>query len=75
MAKHAAETYTDQEILDLARQNLADVLAGGVSRSIRGMTLTRADLPEIRATIREYQRRVNAATGKQTFTQTRHVRS
>lgn len=60
MAKFTAEEYTDEELLALARQNLATVLAGGVAKSIRGKMLRYADLDAIRKQIAYLERRIAA---------------
>ena len=63
MAKLTAETYTDEELLALARQNLATVLAGGQAKSIRGKTLRYADLGAIRKEIDRLQQEIDAKKG------------
>lgn len=63
MAKFTAETYTDEELLALARQNLATILAGGQAKSIRGKMLQYADLAELRAEITRLERIVSARNG------------
>ncbi len=58
MAKLTAETYTDAELLALYRQALAD-LSVAHSTTLRGKTVTRATLPQIKQTIEWLEKRVN----------------
>lgn len=64
MAKHTAETYSDQELLALWRQADADVAAGGQSKAIRGRVLTLANAGEISNKIRFYESRIAAAAAR-----------
>lgn len=61
----AAGTGTDQELLNLARAAIAQILANGQAYSIDGDTLTRADLPELRRQVEWLEQRVNAETESQ----------
>jgi hypothetical protein len=74
MAKITADAdYTDEELLALARQNLATVLAGGIAKGIGGKSLTYASLPQIRAEISLLERRIAARNGG-TIVHSRHRR-
>lgn len=61
----AAGTGTDQELLDLTRAAIAQILATGQSYGINGRSLTRADLPTLTKYEQELSNRINsaAATG------------
>ena len=60
MAKHAPHSlYTDQELLDLTRASIADILATGQAKTIAGKMLTWADLDDLQALELKYQNRVD----------------
>jgi hypothetical protein len=56
MAKLTAETYTDAELLALYRQALAD-LSVAQSTTLRGKTVTRANLKDIQSMVIWLERR------------------
>jgi hypothetical protein len=58
MAKLTAETYTDAELLALYRQALAD-LSVAQTTILRGKTVTRATIPQIKDMIVWLEKRVN----------------
>lgn len=58
MAKLTAETYTDAELLALYRQALAD-LSVAQTTILRGKTVTRVSLPNIKLTIEWLEKRVS----------------
>ena len=58
----AAGTGTDQELLDLARAAMAQIMATGQAYSVDGRSLTRADLPQLRDQITWLESRINAAS-------------
>jgi hypothetical protein len=62
MAKLTAETYTDEELLALYRQALAE-LSVAQSTVLRGKTVTRASIPHIKEMIVWLEGRINAASG------------
>lgn len=62
----APGTGTDQELLDLARAAIAQILATGQSYAIAGRQLTRADLPELRETVQWLETRLTAQAGDST---------
>jgi hypothetical protein len=54
MAKYTAEDYSDAELLALCKQAIADVLVGKLV-TLRGKTVSRENLPELRALRRELE--------------------
>ena len=57
----AKGTGTDQELLDLARAAMAQIMATGQSYTEDGQALTRADLPELRRQVTWLEQRIAAA--------------
>lgn len=62
MAKLTAETYTDAELLALYRQALAD-LSVAQTTTLRGKTVTRASIANIRETIVWLEKRTGTTGG------------
>jgi hypothetical protein len=74
MAKLTAQfDYTDAELLALYREALA-ALSQNKSYTIRGKSLTRTDLPQVREMIDWLERRVDAAAGNSAVVIGRHAR-
>jgi len=68
----AGATYTDSELLDLAREAYAKVLAGGKEVWFEGRKVTRDDLPAIEKAIKYLEGRISAESNSgQSFTQAR----
>lgn len=72
----AGATYTDSELLDLAREAYAKVLAGGRDVMFNGRRVTRDDLSSIAEAITRLEARISAAAGanQSKHTQARLVR-
>ena len=63
MAKLTADhTYSDQELLDLAREAMARIVAGAVETWIGQERYRKADLPQLRAYISELESKIEAAS-------------
>ncbi len=73
MAKLTAETYTDQEIVDLYRQGLAEGSAGQ-TRTIRGKTIVYPSAEVMLKVIKEFEGRVINASGVSRVVHSRHGR-
>lgn len=63
MAKLTADTYSDQELLDLYRQGIAEGSAGQ-TRTVRGKTITYPSLREMWALVKELEMRIAATSGR-----------
>lgn len=61
--KHVGQSYTAAEMLALYQQAEADIMAGGQSTAIRGKTLTRANLAEVRKGIEYWGKRAGISGG------------
>jgi hypothetical protein len=72
MAKLTAETYSDAELLALYRQALAE-LSVAQSTTIRGKTVTRAQIPHIKEMIIWLEKRTT--NGGITTVLSRHART
>lgn len=60
----AAGTGTDQELLDLTRAAIAQILATGQSYNGQGQAMTRANLAELREMEKHYEEKIaQASTG------------
>lgn len=59
----AGATYTDSELLDLANEAYAKVLAGGRDVMFNGRRVTRDDLGSIAEAITRLEGRIAAANG------------
>lgn len=71
----AGATYTDSELLDLANEAYAKVLAGGRDVMFNGRRVTRDDLASIAEAISRLEARIAAAAGSSSkHTQARLVR-
>lgn len=55
----AIPTYTDAELLSLARSQIVQILASGQAYGIDGRSLTRTDLPKIQQFIEWIEARVD----------------
>lgn len=63
MAKlEAANTYTDAELLALAREGIATILVKGQSYEFMGRQFERADLADLQAIERHYEAKVSASS-------------
>ncbi len=66
---------TDQEVLDWATTAVVLILSTGQAYSIDGSrTLTRANLNDVRATVREYEVKVNVAEKRTSTNYARFLR-
>lgn len=73
MAKLAAEnSYSDEELLALAREAYAKVLAGGREVMFNGRRVTRDDLGTISDSIEFLESRISSASSS---TQTKHTQA
>ena len=70
----AANSYTDQELVDLARQCIAQVLAVGYATDWNGNKVTKERLPELREFIDETEAKISRSKSGLVFTYSRHRR-
>lgn len=59
---HSLGTGTDQELLDLCRAAIAQILLTGQSYTIEGRTFNRTDLNNLRELARELETRIDSAS-------------
>lgn len=57
-------TGTDAELLEFTRAAIAQITLHGQAYTVRGKTLTRADLPELREQLQWLESRINADAGE-----------
>lgn len=69
------QTFSDEELLKLIRQAIAEVTFYGQSNIVRGRTYTRADLAELRKLEGDLTARVNSASTGRVVNYARRVRS
>lgn len=55
------QTFTDEEMLKLARKAIAEIMVGGQSSGLNGRQMTRADLPALWDSVRDLEARINSA--------------
>jgi hypothetical protein len=55
------QVFTDAELLLLTRKAIADILVAGQAYGINGRNLTRADLPELWATVNTLESRITSS--------------
>lgn len=56
-------TGTDAELLEFTRAAIAQITLHGKAYTVRGKTLTRADLPDLRKQVEWLEARINADSG------------
>lgn len=62
-------SYSNQQMVDMTGNAIAELVTGGQSYTMVGSrTVTRANLPELRATLAFYERRVSLEQGQSSRT-------